>query len=533
MGFPLLRRLLPLGCGQGHIYLEVDVIMNGASQGHGAALRIGPSDPEAMMEIHERSATEIARAIRDRELSAVRVVDHFLDRIERLAGDLNCVITVTSDLAREQARAVDSALERGEAGSALMGVPILLKDNISLSGILTTCASRSLEGYTPIFDATVVEKLKAAGLPILGKTNMDEFAMGSSCEHSSRGPCRNPWDTDRVSGGSSGGSACAVAARLAPLALGSDTGGSIRLPASYCGVAGLKPTYGAVSRYGLVAFASSLDQIGGFSHHIEDMAALHTLISGHDPRDSTSELREPEAPDFNRGLDGLRVGIVDEMMGPGIDEGVRARVEEGIRVLEASGASLVSVSLPHMKYGVAAYYVLSSAEASSNLARYDGVRYGSRVPGDDLISQFTLTRDAGLGAEVKRRIILGTFVLSSGYYDAYYARAQKVRTLIRRDFERAFEVCDVLAGPIAPTPAFMVGEKQNDPVSMYLVDICTITANLAGLPGLSLPCGFVSVGERQLPVGMQIIGRGFDETTILRVGFKYQQQTDHHTRAPA
>ena len=410
-------------------------------------------------------------------------------------------------------------------------MPVAVKDILHVGGLPTTCGSRILEGYRPPFAATAVERLEAAGAIVVGKTNMDEFAMGSSTEASAWKPTRNPWDRGRVPGGSSGGSAAAVAARMVPVALGSDTGGSIRQPAALCGVAGLKPTWGRVSRYGLVAYASSLDQAGPFARTVGDLALAAGALFGHDPLDSTSAT-EP-VPDLARALEGsakgLRVGVPWAFLLQGVEDETMARFRESLAALESAGASVSEVSLPHLPHAIAAYYLVATAEASSNLARYDGVRYGRRAPAArDLRRLYGDSRDAGLGAEVKRRIILGTFALSSGYYDAYYLRAQKVRTLIRRDFERAFAACDVVATPTTPTPAFRLGEKTGDPLQMYLADIFTVPANLAGLPGLSLPCGLV----RGLPVGLQLLARSFDEETLLRAGAAFQKATRHHELAP-
>ncbi len=455
--------------------------------------------------------------------------------LERCAGPgrrLGAVIGLREDAARADAEAADARRAAGDVRGPLDGVPLLLKDNMVQRGEPTSCASRILEGFVSPYDSTVVERLQAAGAVIVGRANMDEFAMGSSTENSVYGPAKNPFDETRTCGGSSGGSAAAVAAGLVPFALGSDTGGSIRQPASFCGVTGLKPTYGRISRWGLVAFASSLDQIGPFTHTAEEAAWVLQAIAGHDPRDSTSI---PAAvPDFAAELSGdvsgLTIGIPHEAFETaGLDADVRALVEAAIAEIEAAGAKTMPVQLPHLKYGVDAYYVIATAEASSNLARFDGARYGRRAEGvRDLDEMYRRSRSEGFGDEVKRRILLGTFVLSAGYYDAYYKKAQQVRTLVRGDFDRAFEQCDVVAMPTYPEPAFPLGEKSEDPLSMYLGDIFTVTANLAGLPGVSIPCG-----ETQgLPVGLQLLGAPLEEGRLLRVADAFQRRTEHHLARP-
>jgi aspartyl-tRNA(Asn)/glutamyl-tRNA(Gln) amidotransferase subunit A len=494
------------------------------------------------MDLHELSAAGLARALDRGETSSAELVRHLYARIERYQPALNAFLHVTRPLAEAAAEASDRRRRAKSPLSALDGVPVAVKDNIAVAGYPTTCASAILGAYRPVFDATVVERLAAAGLPILGKTNLDEFAMGSSTEHSAFGPVSNPWDLERVPGGSSGGSAAAVAARLAPLALGSDTGGSIRLPAALSGIVGLKPTYGAVSRFGLVAFASSLDQIGPMARTVEDCALLFRAIAGHDPRDATSapvDLSGAMDAELARPVRGLKVGVVRQMVEEeGIAGETRDAVLQAVRDLEELGVVAGEADLPHMGLSIPTYYVLACAEASSNLARYDGVRYGTRAAaaaaaaaggGGGLSEMFELTRSRGFGAEVKRRIMLGTFVLSSGYYDAYYGRAQKVRTLIRRDFDAAFERFDLLVGATSPTPAFRKGEKSADPLQMYAADVCTVSVNLAGGPGLTVPCGFTPAG---LPLGLQILGRPFDEARILRLASAYQAATDHHERAP-
>ena len=482
-----------------------------------------------MTPLHRLEATAIARAVTARELSAEEVARAHLDRIAALDASLGAYLHVTADRAVAQARRVDAAVAAGHA-PPLAGVPVAVKDILHVEGLPTTCGSRILEGYEPPFTATAVERLEAAGAVVLGKTNMDEFAMGSSTENSAFGPTRNPWDLSRVPGGSSGGSAAAVSAGLATLALGTDTGGSIRQPAALCGVVGLKPTYGRVSRYGVVAFASSLDQVGPLARTVEDAALFASVICGRDPRDATSAdvpatgLREAAAGRAR----GLRVGVPWSFLGD-LDASVAASFRAALRALEGAGAATVEIELPRLPHAVATYYIVATAEASSNLARYDGVRHGLRAPQPrDLRALYGETRDLGFGPEVKRRIILGTFVLSSGYYDAYYLRAQKVRTLIRRDFERAFAQCDVIAMPTTPTPAFRFGEKTADPLQMYLADVFTVPANLAGLPGLSVPAGLVD-GR---PVGLQLLARHFDEPTLLRAGYAFQQATDHHRQSP-
>ncbi|MGQ0644226.1 MAG: Asp-tRNA(Asn)/Glu-tRNA(Gln) amidotransferase subunit GatA [Elusimicrobiota bacterium] len=474
------------------------------------------------MSLHQLSAVEIARRVKAREVSAEAVARAFLDRVRALDPKFKSFIAVMEKEALEQARAVDEKVGRGEDPGLLAGVPVAVKDNLCVRGAKTTCSSRMLENYTAVYDATVIEKLRAAGAVFIGKTNLDEFAMGSSTENSAFFPTRNPWDLDRIPGGSSGGSAASVAARLAPLALGSDTGGSIRQPAALCGVVGFKPTYGRVSRFGLVAFASSLDQIGPFAWNAADAAALLQAIAGPDPRDSTSVDRA--VPDYaaalGKGVKGLRVGLPKEYFIDGMDPQVDRAVREAVKVFQSLGAEVEEISLPHTDAAVAVYYVLAPSEASSNLARFDGVRYGHRsAKAENLLQQYELSRDEGFGPEVKRRIMLGAYALSSGYYDAYYLRAQKVRTLIKRDFDEAFRRVDLILTPTAPTPAFRLGEKSGDPLQMYLSDIFTISCNLAGLPGLSMPCGFSTEG---LPIGLQILGRPFDEESVLAAAAAYE-----------
>jgi aspartyl-tRNA(Asn)/glutamyl-tRNA(Gln) amidotransferase subunit A len=469
-------------------------------------------------------ATRIAHEVREGTLSAVEVARAHLERIARFDGTTGAFLRVDAEGALAAARTVDAAVARLRGtpdsmarGLPLAGVPIAVKDVLTTRGLRTTCGSRILENYVPPYDASVVERLRAAGAVIVGKANMDEFAMGSSTENSAYFPTRNPWDPSRTPGGSSGGSAAAVAARFAPLALGTDTGGSVRQPAALTGVVGLKPTYGRVSRYGLVAFASSLDVVGPFGTNVADTALLYGVIAGRDERDSTS-IDRPVAPiDLSRGADvlrGLRVGVPREYFGEGMEPEVGRAVRAAIDRMAGAGAAIVELSMPHTRYGVAAYYVLAPAEASSNLARYDGVRYGVRRTGAraSLDEMYGATRDAGFGAEVKRRILLGTFALSEGYYDAFYGKAQKVRTLIRNDFVRAFEQVDLIATPTSPTVAFPLGARVADPVAMYLADVCTLPASLAGVPAVSVPCG---LGAHGLPVGLQLVAPAFEEPRLL------------------
>ncbi len=474
---------------------------------------------------------EAARRLRARELSATELTRAVLDRIAALDPNLNAFITVAGEEALRAAAASDARLAAGTPAGPLDGIPVAVKDVIATACVRTTAASRILGDFIPPYDATVTARLKAAGAVIVGKTNCDEFAMGSSNENSAYGSARNPWDPTRVPGGSSGGSAVAVAAGLALGSLGTDTGGSVRLPASYCGVVGMKPTYGRVSRYGVIAYASSLDQVGPFARTVDDCALLLGVVAGHDARDSTSVDRP--VPDYTAalgGVDGLRIAIPREYFVEGMQPEVERAVRAAVETLSGRGAHVVPVSLPHTEYAVGAYYVIATAEASSNLARYDGVRYGRRVDGGgSLLDMYCRTRAAGFGAEVKRRIMLGTYALSAGYYDAYYLKAQKVRTLIRRDFARVFEEADVIVTPTAPTTAFRLGEKLADPLQMYLSDIFTISINLAGLPGISLPCGVDAAG---MPIGLQIVGRPFGEEVVLRAARAYEAATDWHMRRP-
>lgn len=475
------------------------------------------------------TAWELRGRLARREIRAVQVVEETLARIEGLNPTLRAFLSVFPDEARARAREIDEALDRGEDPGPLAGLPVALKDNICTRGQPTTCASRMLENFRPPYDATVVRRLRQAGAVLVGKTNLDEFAMGSSTENSAFFPTRNPWDPERVPGGSSGGSAAAVAAGMVALALGSDTGGSIRQPAAFCGVTGLKPTYGRVSRYGLVAFASSLDQIGCLTRDVRDCALLLGVIAGHDPLDSTS-LPVP-VDDYlaacGPGVEGMRLGVARHLLAE-LDPAMAESFEDSCRVLEGLGATLVEVELPHMQYGLPTYYVLAPAEASSNLARYDGVRYGYRAAGaPDVMAMFKQTRRQGFGAEVKRRIMLGTYALSSGYYDAYYLKAQKARTVLKGDFDAAFTRCHALLSPTTPTCAFRLGEKA-DPLQMYLSDIYTVGVNLAGLPALVVPGRPV----QGLPVGLQIIGRPLDEARLLTIGAAFQEATDYHLRRP-
>jgi len=476
------------------------------------------------------TVVELAEAVRSGARSAEEIARATVDRLEELQPRLHAFLSHDRERSLGRAREIDDDRRRGEALGPLAGVPVALKDNLCTNFGPTTCGSKILEPFRSRYNAHVVDRLESAGAIIVGKTNLDEFAMGSSTENSAFGPTLNPWDVSRVAGGSSGGSCAAVAAGLVSAALGSDTGGSIRLPASFCGVVGLKPTYGRVSRYGLVAFGSSLDQIGPIATTVADVALLLNTIAGHDPRDSTSIDRP--VPDYAASLEeslkGKRIGISEEYFGPGLNAEVAAAVRAAIDVLAREGAEVVPIHLPHMKYGIACYYLIATAEASSNLARFDGVHYGRRTPRPaDVIDLYASTRGEGFGAEVKRRIMLGTFALSSGYYDAYYLKASKVRTLIKKDFDEAFSRVDVIASPVAPTTAFRVGEKSEDPLAMYLSDIYTIAANLAGVCAISVPCGFDSLG---LPIGLQLMAAPFVEEKLLTLAHQYQLSTHWHTR---
>jgi len=483
------------------------------------------------MTVHHLTLHELHDRLRSRELSAVEVAEALFDRIEATDGAIGAYLAVCREQGMEDARRADQRLAAGDASSKLLGIPVALKDVLLTGGVATTCASKILQGFTPPYDGTAVRRLKEAGAVVLGKTNMDEFAMGSSTENSGYSITRNPWNLDHVPGGSSGGSAAAVAAGQCIAALGTDTGGSIRQPASFCGIVGLKPTYGRVSRYGVVAYASSLDQVGPMTRDVTDCALLLQAVAGHDPADSTSV--DAPVPDYGAALTGdvkgLRIGVPKEYFAAGLQPEVEQAVRRGIGELEKAGASVAEVSLPRNDYAVAAYYVIAAAEASSNLARYDGMRYGPRVQAEDLTATYMKSRAQGFGHEVKRRIMLGTYVLSAGYYDAYYIKAQKVRTLLKQDMESVLEECDAIVAPTCPTTAFKVDEMTHDPLQMYLSDILTISVNLAGLPALSVPCGFDAAG---LPIGMQIIGRHFDEATVLRLGYAYEQATEWHRRRP-
>jgi aspartyl-tRNA(Asn)/glutamyl-tRNA(Gln) amidotransferase subunit A len=469
-----------------------------------------------------KDISELRDLLKKKEITSVELTTFYLERIKRYDAELASYLRLTEELAIRMAEDADKKLARGE-GDALTGIPLGIKDILCTRDVETTCASQILRGFIAPYDATVIQRMKEAGFVHLGRLNMDEFAMGSSTENSSFQVTKNPWDLERIPGGSSGGSAAAVAAGLCVAALGTDTGGSIRQPAGLCGVVGMKPTYGRVSRYGLVAFASSLDQIGPLTRSVKDCATVLQVIAGHDAMDSTS-IPQP-VPDYasyvGREIKGMRVGIPDEYSIEGMDQDVKKAVEDAIKVFERNGATVTPISLPHTEYAVATYYVICTAEASSNLARYDGVKYGFRAPGKDIIDMYKKTRSTGFGKEVKRRIILGTYVLSSGYYDAYYRKAGQVRTLIKRDFDRAFEQCDLIMTPVAPTTAFRIGEKVEDPLTMYLSDIFTIPVNLAGLPGLSVPCGFDRSG---LPIGLQIIGKPLDEALMLQAAYVLESE---------
>lgn len=474
------------------------------------------------MELYQMTIHELHEKLLNKEVSAKEITDSVFLRIEEVEDKVKSYLTVTKEIALEQARLADEKIAAGEKVGPLAGIPTAIKDVMCTRGVRTTCGSKILDNFIPVYTSTAVQNLFDEGIVMTGKTNMDEFAMGSSTENSGFFPTRNPWDPERVPGGSSGGSAAAVAADEAIFSLGSDTGGSIRQPAALCGIVGMKPTYGLVSRYGLVAFASSLDQIGPFTKDVTDCAIVLNHLVGHDPMDSTSV--KIDRPDYKKilvnDLKGVRVGVPKELMAEGVDPKVKKVVEDAIKVFADNGAIVAETSLPNLEYGLSAYYIIAPAEASSNLARFDGVRYGYRVPApEDLMDMYMRTRTEGFGDEVKRRIMLGTYALSAGYYEAYYGRAQKVRTLIARDFNKAFEDFDVLVSPTSPTVAFKIGEKIANPLQMYLSDICTIPVNLAGLPGMSVPCGIVD----GLPVGLQIIGKTLGEETILRVAYSFEQ----------
>ncbi len=483
------------------------------------------------MELWKMGLKELSDLLKSKEVKPSEIVESFSKRTSHIEPKINSYVTNLIDKALEEAKKKDKELEKLDQVSDLFGLPIAVKDNISTKGIKTTCSSKILENYIPPFDATVVKKLKNQGYILTGKTNLDEFAMGSSTENSAFFPTKNPWDYERVPGGSSGGSAAAVGAGIVPAALGSDTGGSIRQPAAFCGVVGLKPTYGRVSRYGLVAFASSLDQIGPMARNVEDCALILNVISGKDPKDSTSA--DKKVPDYlsyiGKDIKGIKIGLPKEFFIEGLDSKIKEKVLNAAKQLEKEGAEILEVTMPTTKYAIEAYYIIAPSEASSNLARYDGVRYGYRARDyKDLEEMYSKTRDEGFGAEVKRRIMLGTYSLSSGYYDAYYLKAQKVRTLIYQDFMNAFESVDILLTPTTPDIAFKIGEKVSDPLQMYLSDIFTVSVNMAGVPGISLPCGF----KDGLPVGMQLIGKPFDEGTILQVAHYYERLNDFNKRFP-
>jgi aspartyl-tRNA(Asn)/glutamyl-tRNA(Gln) amidotransferase subunit A len=481
--------------------------------------------------VFDKKLEELHQLLHKKELSVTDLVDESYKRIKQVDGQVQAFLTLDEEQARKSAKSLDNKLNTEDPKGLLFGMPIGIKDNIVTKGLRTTCASKILANFDPIYDATVIQKLQKAETITIGKLNMDEFAMGSSTENSGFQKTRNPWNLETVPGGSSGGSAAAVAAGEVLFSLGSDTGGSIRQPASFCGVVGLKPTYGRVSRFGLVAFASSLDQVGPITRTVEDNAYLLQAISGLDPMDSTSA--NVEVPNFVQSLTGdikgLKIAVPKEYLGEGVSETVRQSVKDALKVLEKLGAVWEEVSLPHSKYALATYYLLSSSEASANLSRFDGVRYGYRsANAENLIELYKNTRAEGFGEEVKRRIMLGTFALSSGYYDAYYKKAQKVRTLIKKDFDDVFEKYDVIIGPTTPTPAFKIGENVDDPLTMYANDILTIPVNLAGVPGISIPCGF----DHGLPLGLQIIGKHFDEATVYRVAHAFESATNYHQQKP-
>ncbi len=480
------------------------------------------------MELYTRTIHDLHDMLKAGETTASAVTESVLNRIKAVDDKVKAYISVTEDTAYRQAEEADRHIKSGKSFSPLLGIPIAVKDNMCTDGIKTTCASAILKDFVPPYDATVVQRLKQAGYVLCGKPNMDEFAMGSSTENSGFFVTKNPWNLERIPGGSSGGSAAAVAAGECIASLGSDTGGSIRQPAACCGVVGLKPTYGRVSRYGLVAFASSLDQIGPITKDVTDAALMMNVIAGHDSKDSTSA--NVSVPDFvqplRKDVKGLKIGMPKEYFIDGMDPEVEKAVREAVKTLKGLGATVSEVSLPHSEYAIATYYILATSEASSNLARYDGVKYGFRTSTPkDLLDMYMKSRDHGFGAEVKRRIMLGTYALSAGYYEAYYKKGQQARTLIKRDFEEAFKTVDVLVTPTAPTAAFKIGEKTTDPLQMYLSDIFTISVNLAGIPGMSIPCGFTS---EKLPIGLQLLGKHFDEASILHAAYAYEQATDWH-----
>ncbi len=484
-----------------------------------------------MSKLTDLKLTEVVQTLTVGEISSRELTQAYLDRIDRLEPELHTFITLDQESALAQADLADKQRRESEAATPLLGVPIAIKDVLAVKGIRATAGSKILESFVPPYDATVVQRLRQAGMIVLGKTNTDEFAMGSSTENSAYGVTHNPWDKRRVPGGSSGGSAAAVAAHLAPIALGTDTGGSVRQPASFCGVTGIKPTYGRVSRYGLIAYGSSLDSVGVLGRDVEDIALIYNTINGYDQRDATSsrKLQDKIQLNGNNSLQNVRVGVPAEYFQAGLQAEVEAQVREAIQVLESQGAEICSIHLPHTQYAVPVYYLIAPAEASANLARFDGLRYGPRLEGENLREIYTHTRGELFGRETKRRIMLGTYALSAGYQDAYYGKAQKVRTLIQRDFEQAFEKVDVIAAPVAPTTAFEIGAHRGDPLSMYLEDIYTLPANLAGVPGIAFPVGFDSQG---LPVGMQLIGPHFQEKLLMNAAYCFQRATDWHTLQP-
>ena len=484
------------------------------------------------MKLYEMSLSDLHNMLVNKEVSSTELTSAVLDRIKTVENDIKAFVTVTEDYALNKAKEVDNKLAAGDKLSPLAGIPAAIKDNICTDGIKTSCSSKMLENFVPPYNATVIDKLADNDMVMVGKLNMDEFAMGSSTENSRFFQTRNPWNTDTVPGGSSGGAVASVAADQAIYSLGSDTGGSIRQPASFCGVVGLKPTYGAVSRYGLIAFASSLDQIGPVTKNVRDNALVMNAITGHDPKDTTSaDTKYPDYTSYLTGdIKGMKVGIPKEYFAEGMQPDVKAAIQKAIAKFEELGAICEETSLPHTEYALPAYYIIAPAEASSNLARYDGVRYGYRAENaEDIVDMFKRTRSEGFGTEVKRRIMLGTYVLSSGYYDAYYLKALKVRTLVKRDFDNAFQKYDVLISPTAPTVAFRVGEKVEDPLNMYLSDVCTIPINLAGIPAMSLPCGFSNDG---MPIGLQIMGKAFGEGDIFKAAYAFEQTTEYHKRKP-
>ncbi len=484
-----------------------------------------------MEPLHQQSAIALQQKVQQGELSALEITQYFLERVSRHNAALGAFLYVDAEGALAQAAQVDQQRAKGQAVGSLAGVPIALKDNLCVRGIPATCASRILDGYIPPYDAHVVQALRDAGAIIIGKTNMDEFAMGSSNENSAFFPARNPWNVEYVPGGSSGGAAAATASSLVLGALGSDTGGSVRQPGAFCGVVAVKPTYGRVSRYGLIAFASSLDQVGPFTREVRDAARLLSVISGQDARDATSASQAVEDYEVACGKDikGLRIGVVKESLAEGADPQVVAALEQAMDVFKQQGCHIRTVSLPHAKHAVAVYYLVATAEASSNLARFDGMRYGLRVEGEDLRSTYEKSRGQGFGPEVKRRIMLGTYALSAGYYDAFYLKAQKVRTLIRNDYQAAFHECDLVLTPTSPTPAFKFNERVNDPLAMYLEDIFTLPPSLAGLPAINVPSGF---SDKGMPLGMQLCGPAFSESRLFSVGYAYEQSMKWHTRRP-